>query len=93
MSYFPTRLKIIYISLDTKKDAWEKAIREDNIGGKVNLWEKRTGMQKENDLTSIYNVRPIPAFVLIDDKGKIIYRGESTSAPAEVKKILETILQ
>jgi thiol-disulfide isomerase/thioredoxin len=90
---FQPKLKVIYISLDTNKDAWKKAIQEDNIGGKVNLWENRTGRQKETDVTYIYNVQPIPAFVLIDDKGKIIYRGESTSAAAEVKKILGTNLK
>ncbi len=40
---FQPKLKVIYISLDTNKDAWEKAIKEDSIGGKVNLWEKRIG--------------------------------------------------
>lgn len=90
---YQSKLKVIYISLDSSKDEWKKAIKEDNIGGWVNLWENGKARQKENDLRFIYNIQPIPAFVLIDDKGRIIYRGQSTTAATEIKKILETNLK
>lgn len=90
---YQPKLKLISISLDSREDAWKKAIKEDGMEGLVHLRENGNVRQKETDITFLYNIQPIPAFVLIDKKGKIIYRGKSTESVDEIKSLLQNIFK
>jgi peroxiredoxin len=61
---------VVGISLDDKKDKWEKAIEEDQLP-----WIHTSDLNAfENKLAKLYGVQPIPDNFLIDPQGKIIAR-------------------
>ena len=79
-------LEILGVSLDLKKDAWVDAIAKDNLPWKqvsdLNGWE--------NEVSRMFNIRSVPANILIDKEGKIIalnLRGEELE-----KKLSEVLL-
>ncbi|WP_192877697.1 MULTISPECIES: TlpA disulfide reductase family protein [Arenibacter] len=61
--------EIIGLSVDRDKDKWQQAIKKDEI----DLWPHVDAIQTAIDVK--YNVLSIPVYILIDPKGKIIYRG------------------
>jgi peroxiredoxin len=67
--------EIVGISLDADKNSWVKAIADDKI-----TWPQMSDLKHwENEGAKLYNVRSIPATVLIDKDGIIIadkLRGE-----------------
>lgn len=71
-SYYETikdkNVVFISISLDDTREAWEKAVREEQIPW-VNLWESK-GF-KNSPLKNTYFFRQIPYIVIIDAEGKI----------------------
>ena len=68
--YHDKGLEIISVSLDKpgKKDAWLKAIKDDNM-----QWHHVSNLKYWNDpVAKMYQVRSIPATFLLDGEGKII---------------------
>ncbi len=64
--------EIFSVSLDTKKEAWEKAIKNDGLiwpyhGSDLKGWQSSAG--------ELYNILAIPATFLIDEKGYIVETG------------------
>lgn len=64
--------EVFSISLDTKKEAWEKAIRNDGLtwpfhGSDLKGWD--------NSIGQLYNVEAIPAAFLIDENGIVLDAG------------------
>jgi thiol-disulfide isomerase/thioredoxin len=68
--------EIYQVSLDRKRDAWEKAIKNDNLD-----WVHVSDLEFWNSSAAqTYNVRSIPANYLLNKKGEIIakdLRGEA----------------
>lgn len=61
---------ILGVSLDSKQDAWVKAIADDEL-----TWTHVSDLKGwKNDAAALYAVRSIPANVLVDNKGKIVAR-------------------
>ena len=59
---------MIGISLDDKKEAWIKAIQEDNL-----TWDQVSDLKGwESNIVSLYQFNAIPYNVLLDPQGKII---------------------
>ncbi|MEO6683751.1 MAG: TlpA disulfide reductase family protein [Ginsengibacter sp.] len=59
---------ILGVSLDKDKDAWLKAIKEDNLN-----WKQVSDLKYWNsDAAALYNVQAIPYNVLVDPQGKVI---------------------
>ncbi len=59
---------VLGVSLDNQKDAWQKAIKSDNL-----VWTQVTDLKGWNSpAVAAYNVHAIPANFLIDPNGKII---------------------
>ena len=77
---------ILGISLDRDKDAWLKAIEDDNL-----TWHHVSDLQYwENKAAKLYGIRSIPSNVLIDPNGIIIaknLRGE------ELRKKMEELFE
>ncbi len=63
--------EIFSVSLDNKKNAWKKAIKDDNLYWKYHVSDLGSWNSKAaND----YKIRSIPSNILIDAKGIIIAR-------------------
>ncbi len=77
--------EIVGISLDVKKDEWIKAIAKDKI-----TWPQLSDLNKQNKAAAAYQVRTIPATVLIDQDGTIIAK-DLRGAALEEK--LETLFE
>jgi len=66
--YHEKGLEILGVSLDSKRDAWLKAIADDKL-----TWKHVSDVKGwDNEVAAIYAVRAIPQNVLIDRNGKII---------------------
>lgn len=66
--YHPKGLNILGVSLDEKKDAWQKAISDDKL-----VWAHASELQNFNGPTvQKYGVQAIPSNFIIDPNGKII---------------------
>lgn len=78
--------EIFAVSLDNKRDAWEKAIEEDGLP-----WIQVSDLKGTNNAAAkLYGIQAIPQNYLLDPEGKIIaknLRGE------EVKQQLEKIFK
>ena len=60
--------QIFGVSYDTKKDKWEKAIKDDGLE-----WQQVSDLQGWKNATSaLYGIKAIPANLLLDKDGKII---------------------
>nr|WP_121271053.1 TlpA disulfide reductase family protein [Pedobacter schmidteae] len=82
-SYKDVGLEILGVSFDDKKEAWMKAVKEDQMP-----WTQISTLKGfENEAAKLYNVTGIPASLLINPEGEIIgydLRGENLE-----KKLLE----
>ena len=62
---------IVGVSLDSKKDAWEKGVKDLNI-----TWTQLSDLQGwKNAAAQLYGVNSIPQTVLVDKDGTIIAKG------------------
>lgn len=68
--YHPKGLEIVAVSLDTKKEAWLKAIAADKLP-----WTQISDLKNNNEVASQFGVNAIPDNFLIDPTGKVIARG------------------
>lgn len=73
--YHPMGFEIYQVSLDRKRDAWLKAIRDDNLN-----WIHVSDLKMWNSVVvPVYHIQGIPMNFLLDPEGKIIaqnVRGE-----------------
>ncbi|MBB2148304.1 TlpA disulfide reductase family protein [Pedobacter gandavensis] len=67
--YGNKKIEIISVSFDDKREPWLAAIKKDGIG----MWKHVSDLKgRENELSKIYRISPIPRNFLIDPDGKII---------------------
>lgn len=59
----------LYVSLDSKVDAWKKAINDDKIVGVHLLSQAVSGV--DTPIAKAFNISGIPRYVIIDKEGKI----------------------
>jgi len=73
--YHSKGLEILAVSLDDKKDAWLKAIKDDGLE-----WAHVSDLKGwKNEVAKKYNINAVPSNFLIDKEGKIVavdLRGE-----------------
>jgi thiol-disulfide isomerase/thioredoxin len=61
---------ILSVSLDSNKDSWLKAIKDDGL-----VWNHVSDLKGwQNDAAKLYGVRSIPQTVLVDKDGNVIAR-------------------
>ena len=65
--YHPKGFEVLGVSVDTKKDAWLKAIRQDKIN-----YTQVINNSSENSPATIYGIRYIPSTFLLNKKGEIV---------------------
>lgn len=84
-TYQPKGFEIIAISLDEKKTDWINAIKQDNPG-----WIQLIDPDNiQGELCLYYDIRAIPAQILVNKEGKVI---AFPGSPAEIEKILSGLL-
>jgi peroxiredoxin len=80
--YHAKGLEILAVSLDDKKDAWLKAIKDDGLE-----WAHVSDLKGwKNEVAKEYNIRAVPSNFLIDKEGKIVavnLRGEELTRTLE----------
>ena len=60
--------EVFGVSYDTKKDRWEKAIKDDGL-----VWQQVSDLLGwKNATSSLYGIKAIPTNFLLDKDGKII---------------------
>lgn len=77
--------EIVGVSLDSKKEDWEKGIKDLNIS-----WPQMSDLNRwDSQLSTAYAVNSIPHMVLLDKEGKIIARGiNAHELSAKLKELL-----
>ena len=84
--YDRDRFDVISISLDSKKEDWQKALEEEKMP-----WPQViAGNRGYEQLTLRYNINSIPNLILIDGKGQVVC---NTFSPEEISIELEEILR
>ncbi|PWV56244.1 TlpA disulfide reductase family protein [Chitinophaga sp. S165] len=78
-NYNTKDLVVINVSMDERKEEWEKALAEDKMTG-YNVSDLKF---LRNEVAELYNVTAIPQNVLIDASGKIIARNVKGSQLSE----------
>lgn len=74
-------LKMLSVSIDKKKNAWMKAMREENMD-----WPQVNAPKSGKDIMKLYQFSGIPFIVLLDKDGKIMaknLRGEKMAKKLE----------
>ena len=75
-NYHDKGLEILGVSLDTKKEAWIKAIADDNL-----IWKHVSDLKGwGNEVGALYSIHSVPANLLIDPTGKVIAKDLRGSA-------------
>ena len=72
-TYHDKGLEFIGVSFDRNEQEWLESIANENLG----MWHHVMGDFRNSDENAIhnkFNVMPIPAYILIDDKGYIVGR-------------------
>lgn len=77
--------EVLGVSLDSKKDAWLKAIKDDEL-----TWPQMSDIKGwKNDFAQYYNITAIPANFLLDAEGKIVAKNlRGKSLAKEIEKLL-----
>ena len=81
--YQDKNIVFLSVSVDTDKDAWEKMLIDDELGG-VQLWADGW-----SELTKSYAIFGIPRFMLIDKTGHLI----SVDAPRPSSNEIRTLIE
>ncbi len=74
--YHSKGLEIIGVSFDKDRTSWKENIKNEKLNWN-HIYEGLSNLGKEGSINKSYYVKPIPAYILIDEKGIIIdrYRG------------------
>lgn len=80
-------LDILGISLDTKKDAWLKSVKENKLPwtqvSDPNMWDA--------EIAKLYMVNSVPSFILVGEDGKVL--ANSTQLYRELGKVIENVFK
>lgn len=83
--YHSKGLEIVSVSLDTKREKWEEAIKADNL-----TWIHLSSLKGWSCPVVIkYGVKGVPTVIVVDEKNQIIANGPDKQ---ELEKILSNIL-
>lgn len=72
-AYNPRGLEIISVSFDRDEETWKENVIKEDLNWN-HIYQGLANIGKEGSISKLYTVRPIPAYILIDEKGVIINR-------------------
>ena len=76
------------ISVDRNKDAWEKMVKDKNLGG----YQLHTTGTNHQQLSTNYRIKGIPRFMLFDPSGKIVNVNAPRPSSKELPLVIENLL-
>ncbi|XLS28300.1 TlpA family protein disulfide reductase [Flavobacteriaceae bacterium M23B6Z8] len=72
--YHSQGLEIIGVSFDKDQQTWKTSIEQEQLDQWLHLYDGYKNIGKNNSISQKFNVTPIPAYILIDDRGIIAGR-------------------
>ena len=84
--YHEKNITFMSVSVDTDKEAWEKMVKEQELGG-VQLWADGW-----SEITKDYAIFGIPRFMLFDSNGNVISTDAPRPSSSEIRELLEANL-
>lgn len=66
-------LEIISISFDKDEESWKNNVNEENLTWN-HIYQGLDNIGKEGTISKLYTIQPIPAYILINEKGIIVNR-------------------
>jgi peroxiredoxin len=82
--YKDKNFTLLGVSVDTKRDAWLKAVQDDQL-----RWLQLCDLQRENAVAALYQITGVPTTYLLDPSGAIIARNIHGKA---LEELLEKVL-
>lgn len=93
--YHSKGLEIIGISFDNDKTSWKENIKDEKLNWH-HIYVGSDNIREKGSINSLYRVKPIPAYILIDENGIIVdrYRGADRKDKSlkDLEAKLETLL-
>ncbi|MBP1841698.1 TlpA disulfide reductase family protein [Formosa algae] len=93
--YHSNGLEIIGVSFDKDEISWKENVKNEKLDW-YHIYEGMGNVGKEGSINKSYYVQPIPAYILIDEKGIIVdrYRGADKEDKSlnDLEKKLNTLL-
>lgn len=74
----------LYVSIDDKEEAWKRGIQSLDISGMHTRTPGWTG-----DIAKLYQIQSVPAYFLIDRKGRLVSR--NTPRPSQGEELIKLI--
>lgn len=91
-AYNPKGLEIISISFDRDEESWKKNIIKENLNWN-HIYQGLDNIGKEGTISKLYTIQPIPAYILINEKGIIVNRYSNADKNNKNLDDLESDLQ
>ena len=86
--YHDKGFEILGVSIDSDREPWLKAIEEDETPW-IHVLDQPVGKNHSTVAASLYGVRAVPTFFLIDPDGKIVGKVDHDSLAAELSRLLD----
>ncbi len=90
--YKAADLQLIFISIDENKDNWQAALRQQKLPG-LQVCDLLPYLAKDDTFRTLYNIRYIPQYFLIDKEGKLIYHNNQMDDNVEEYPVLQATLK
>jgi peroxiredoxin len=91
-TYNPRGLEIISVSFDRDEETWKENVIKEELNWN-HIYQGLDNIGKEGSISKLYTVRPIPAYILINEKGIIINRYSGADKNGKNLDDLENDLQ
>jgi peroxiredoxin len=72
-------LEVLFVSFDQTENDWKKGVKKHNISKWDHIFIGNKNYKSKETISYKYDIQPIPAYILIDPKGKVIGRYASAS--------------
>ena len=86
--YHDKGFEILGVSIDSDAEAWKKAVSEDETPW-IHVQDASQGKGQSTQAASLYGVRAVPTFFLIDREGRIIGKPDHDALAAELAARLD----
>jgi len=88
--YLDKNIKFISLSIDNNRMDWERACEEEKLHSNNNFW---IPYFTTCPMKTLYNIQPIPRYILLDKNGKVILEDAPRPSSPEFKKMIDVYLK
>ena len=72
-------LEVLFVSFDKTEEAWKKSVEKHHIDQWDHTFIGSRNVKSKESISYKYDIQPIPAYILIDQEGKIVGRYAAAS--------------